>query len=1462
PMRSGTLLRPILPHFDIPCLSFCWELLTPPGWQANAHGPELLPADIEAKPLWPSGAIGIPELKWPSRGPSSQVSSQGTLRRLDEILSASSAEDLTFAEWFARWDIPEHPLFIDRCALNAAGYGPRSRCVPIGTDPKRQSVALLTLKQYALALVALDSGLLITSAAEASKFERSESLLTAIAQTAIWGCDRSDRFQTVQRWRGEMTPKGAAARKASGLACALPGWPVWHFTCPSWPEPVAQIELRDGRTGLTQGWATALLAFLLCSMPRLPVRWQILVPSALAALALLLHLWLPDQLFTFTAGLLIGASGSLFYRLGCQLGRSVSGQRPALACTTRRFLARLPWLAAPVLLVAILASRSSALATHGGQDPPIQVLIPYEGTYQPGQPADRVVVRQSDCEMLEKMAELRPSTSDAEVVLVGASHRLSWSGQREVLLESELELRATGEVTWKLPVGGAREISAALDGQTVPVFIEAGGKQAVIALPAAGSFKLLARRTLDVTGHEPAVTLDFPVNPHPAARLIVDQPGRFGALKLSTARGRLETANDRLTAGLGPADHALLRWGDNDATAVQAAAVVMEGTLLWNVMPAGDLLQARFTCRTTARQLSSLRFQIEKGLVPRFVQVPGLIASTIEDTDKQPVWTMRFDPPLHDKSELQIEMWRPIQNELNGRDEALTRRLPRLEPLGIEKYAGLLGVRRPGHWSGRLEPIAGTDPLNDHSFMKIWGPLPDDQLTLAGTTRLARDVTPVFRTGPAVARVTIKPTLELRIEPGRIDVSLDAAFEDDTGSLDHLEVAVPPDLVVVSVKSEGLTHWNRSDTRRLLIRYDRALPQSRRRLWIHGWIPVLQDPLAMGTQSLSVPTPWLELLGMDNQPGKLIINSEGPLEIKDATGLFAISPAKSTSPEPLSGAAEAGQGSRVVYRVEDPSRLGSLSWTSPSPRVNVTIESQLRIHRDVAQWVAVLRYEVLGGSRQTIHLKLPLAWALNAQFDLAGTEFHYRTSSIGPHMFWTLTPDHPVWGTQRVVIRSVLPHHGDQEVAYPEITPLGQGHIDTYLGLVYADRRLLSVAGTNGLHEISPGSHFSDPEFSHEPGTQARAFHVDSDRWWLKVQGSTTAASAAASSDESARVVSADLNLVLLPDRSLLGQAVYETQAPTGRFLVIELPKQSSIIWLTVDQNPVLPLGSSSGRWLIPLTEPGAGRVNLFWKVPASSTLAAHEIWSCTLPKAGVGRCSTLLTLHLPPNMIARSAFAGLELTTPDRAMLERADLIAQQLTDFAARIDRSSGRDRQRALALLISHELALRDVERSLRWNDRRGDRACKEQAGRDLEIIATSRKTLQENLRAAALDDEIEAADAYFGAPPKASLAIPVPMPDPTSPERLRNLGRPSFLIGMSSGLDEPPARVLGVLSEGSAADTEDVTEAPDRNRAGVLFLLGYLAVILMTVALWIPRPALTLLFCAGLLGLLTFLGGPVL
>ena len=39
----------------------------------------------------------------------------------------------------------------------------------------------------------------------------------------------------------------------------------------------------------------------------------------------------------------------------------------------------------------------------------------------------------------------------------------------------------------------------------------------------------------------------------------------------------------------------------------------------------------------------------------------------------------------------------------------------------------------------------------------------------------------------------------------------------------------------------------------------------------------------------------------------------------------------------------------------------------------------MTIHPDSAEWVAVLRYDVVGGALDVIHLKMPAAWAAGAE---------------------------------------------------------------------------------------------------------------------------------------------------------------------------------------------------------------------------------------------------------------------------------------------------------------------------------------------------------------------------------------------------------------------------------------------------------------------------------------------------
>jgi len=1459
--RPGAELRPALPRFGMPCLSFCWELVTPPGWQARPHGPGLLQSDPGTSPGWPFGSLGVLELRWPGRDRATRKASEETLHRLDLALASTSSEELTFAEWFARWDSGTIPLIIDRLALSAAGHGPRSRCIPIRVDPRGLPVSLRTLQQYGLTLLRLDPGLVITSQSEASRFDQADPWLTAMGEALLWGSDRSDRFQTAARWRGETTPRDTPGGGSADPLRALPGWPTWRFTGATWPGEASLVELRDERSGLVAGWTVALLVMLGLSWWHSPSpRWEIILPIAIVFLAVLFHLWQDDELASSSAGLFVGAMASLLHRLGRQFTARRPGERagPIRSGITSAPPTRLPLRAAPLLFVVFLLPQERAEARRD-QEQPIPVLMPYEGTYQPGQVPDHVILRQSDYQRLRELAQPRPAGDNRPLLLTGAAHHVAWSGDQEVSLVSDLELRstATGAATWRVPIAGAHDISATLDDRAVPVFIEADGQQAAISIPGAGSYKLQVRRTARVVADRQLESLDFPVNPMPSARLIVDRTSRPRPLKLLNARGKLTAASDQsLAAEIGQVDHVEIRWGDPDAAGARIAGAIIEGMVLWDVEPAGDRLHARFTYRGP-RRLSTLSFQMDPGLIPRSVEIPGLIDSFWGGTVDQPVWTARMDPPLEEGALFKLELWRPAQPAKGGKTSKsaddrrageLARRFPRLEPLGVERYSGLLGVRRPGHWTGRLEPLQGAEPLGEESFVKSWGPLPDDRLTLSGTTRLLRDEIPSLQTGPAAARIKIKPILQLGIDAGRIDVQFDAELDDVAGSMDHLEVALPLDLVVLSVESDALTDWSRPDPRQLLLRYDRAFFRSRRRLRIKGWIPVLEDPLKIGSQPLQVPTPWLEVSGMENAAGTLIISSASRLQVTGARGLTLM---------PASPAVAAGQADPRVdqtYRVDDPARLGTLQWISAPPRVNVLIESQITIHPDSAEWVAVLRYDVLGGALDTIHLKLPATWAMRAQVELAGGEFRPRSDPLGPFMFWRISPERPVWGSQRVVLRSALPLIPGQEVQLPEIAPLGRGVADTYLGLVYATGSALTTAGSSGLHEIRHASRFRDEEFGHVPGTNSRAFHVERDNWSLKVQIPPATEDAGGTAKESARVVSAEVDMTMLPDRSLLGRAVYETQAHTGRFLVAELPPGSSLLWSTVDQSPTAPLRSSEGRWLIPLGELGPCRVSLFWSAADPGGGSTASGWSLILPSAGVGRVSTLVTLHLPDQLAIKPSLAGLELTVPDRVDLERADRLARQITEFIAQIDRGSGRDRERAASLLIVHEMALRSAERSLRWSVRVGDRTRKEPAERDLEVIQSSRKALLESLRAAALDDEIDAAQSYLGLSPRAPASTLVAVPEPAGPDRLRNLGRPSFLIGLSSGLNEQPTRVNGSFENVAAA--ENMT--PDRARS--LLMLGVLSALGLTAAVRRRSAQQGFVILIGFLGMLGFVGGP--
>lgn len=144
--------------------------------------------------------------------------------------------------------------------------------------------------------------------------------------------------------------------------------------------------------------------------------------------------------------------------------------------------------------------------------------------------------------------------------------------------------------------------------------------------------------------------------------------------------------------------------------------------------------------------------------------------------------------------------------------------------MGVERFTGSLGVRRPGDWTGRLEPLPNTDPINDESFVKAWGQLPTEPLTLSGTSRFSRDLLATYQTGPTPSRVQVRPALQLRIESGRIALILDADLIELSGHSPLIEAVLPEGIQITQVAGDGLMDWTISPDHHLHLIWDARVP--------------------------------------------------------------------------------------------------------------------------------------------------------------------------------------------------------------------------------------------------------------------------------------------------------------------------------------------------------------------------------------------------------------------------------------------------------------------------------------------------------------------------------------------------------------------------------------------------------------------------------------------------------------
>jgi hypothetical protein len=1397
---NGSLLHPELPEIGLPCLSFVWEIVTPASWKVGDCGPGLIANDRNNPADWPCGALGLWNPSWSSFLMRAAPEPGERLRALDDRLDLSAAAELTLAEWFSRWDAGPWPIVIDRLALNSAGLGPKSPCVPGRSKVNRQEISLATLQQNGLAMVPFPDAHLITTAAEAASRAQPAQEAGSIAETLAWGSDRTDRFQTPDRWRGEASPRTAATAgdEAAERLKLPPGRTIWRFSGASWPGGDSYVHLVDIRGRIVMAWIVVVLLATawLAARSRLAHGWPIIL-AVFAVACAFLGPALPERYACMTAAGFAVALALLIVELARRTHRVTQPDQADVRSESsiQRRVGRSAIGASLVLLLAGAIHTLRAAPPEG--ESPILALFPYDGAFDPKRPVDRVILRLGDFDRLCRLAANDP-TPPPTVTAVSAVHRIARVSAQDIIVESQIELAAHGRgpCSWEVPISFSREIGATLDGESCPVAILPGGSQAKVVIPEAGSHVLRLRRLVAATVDEGGFDeLSLPINAMPTARAILEPPRDDVPQGDLAARGRTELKPDRALIGLlGPTDRIVIRWARPGPPRVPRAVGGADGLMLWDVHPAGDRLRSRLTYHQP-RELSTIRLAHDPGLILRSVQAPGRSEVFFEDAQDDQ-WLLSIDPPLPPGSTLAIDCWRPWDPARGdssrprmapGREGGVVRQLPRIQPVGVERFTGSLGVRRPGDWTGRLEPLHNTDPINDESFVKAWGQLPAEPLTLSGTSRFSRDLLATFQTGPTPSRVQVRPALQVRIESGRIAMILDAEMIELSGHAPLIEAVMPEGIQVTQVSGDGLMDWTISSDQHLHLIWERPDSGPRRRVRISGWIPLIEDPLEIGSRHHRVRTPWVNWVGAEAVTGSLVVSSDSKPALAGAEGL--------TPMPPPSVSIEAGglrsAPYRLAFQVDDASRLGEIRWEPAPPRVAVTIESQMTLYSDFAQWVAVLRYDVMGGALDAIHLEIPVPWAGPAKLHLSGEEFQLTPEIRGSSVHWTITPRRPLWGSHRLVIHSKLPLPADREIVYPEVAPWGNGAFDAYLEIVNATGSPLNSEGSTGLQPIDPATHFQAKEFVRDIGTPAGAYRVLRAPWVLRHRLPRGIPESGTSEDDAARVVLADLLMTVMPDRSILGRAIYETVPDSGRMLTIELPTGSSILWAAVESNPTIPLRSGPGAWSIVLEGRREDRVCVIWRTdgPASSASLRSSGWPAVLPRAGVGPSRSFLEVFTPPGVTVAEIPAGFEPATMPRLEMARADWVSQSILSFLGQLDRSSGRDHKRLVALLINHELALRRALRSARW--RESGRA-RSPVDPDLERIPSARSALASAVSSAGLLDDQAAAQGYLGESAAGASRPPAGIPEPTALGRIRAFGKPTAMIGITKGTDDrsPP------------------------------------------------------------------------
>ncbi len=1279
---SGPIpLRPPLPATEADCIRFTWHIRIPGGWQVGGVGPGLTGLDpgagvgperllIRGSPVWPTARTA-------AVGPRSTIE---TLR--GRLPSLKLAPDLSIAACLLELDGSPLPLVVDRVGLDAAGLGPDT---PIGatsaasgpTDPGRVEIG-------GIALMPLGRAVLVTTprSADVEGFSRASSReawdVSAI-EAIQKGSVAEHRLVSVPRWCEEagLTPGVPGARPSADS----PGADTW-LECNGWPAADAWILPEPAGRRYHAGHLLALaLLGLGLGARRLPSRWRGLVPGLVSAAALIAAGLGPSVPAWIRLGLGLGALSTWLARpprpvrpatdlsRASRIGTGLGARRPGSTAAA----------AGTLSLVAMLGVVPGSVAgDRAGSEPPILVLLPYDGPPDPSARPLRALLQLADYERLRAISRAINPTRGSSLTALDAVHTAEFADAAILRLATEFTLVLEGQdpVDWSVPVEEAMEIRASVDDRPVPCRIVDEGKTARIRVAGEGRHRLRVDRSVKLAGGRGAGRVTWAINPVPHARLTLVGLDHARDYELEGRTLRIESTRGRCEVDLGPAvSVGLISRGDGDDHLAPEKGAY-DALALWDARPAGDFLRLRLTSRRSDR-VGQLRLTVDPDAIVRPLDGRRVVEVAWRRSPDGAEWVGTFDPPFRRGEAIALEVWRPRPPGIVANAGAVRRGSPRFRAGGESSISGVLAFRRPGDWSGRLSGQTGFDALDEESFVNAWGPLPDEPYTLAGVRGFQAEGRAEVESGPVRPRRSVTPSVRLELGEGRVDVQVEAELTDLAGLSTELDVSIPASLVLERATADGLAGFDRPEPGRVHLEFQ-PLDAPARRIVLRGHLPVASDSVSDETRAFRQKTPWPSWSDAVEEPGTLTLVALTPPQVEHGRGLTSL-----TAGDPIAASTQVPV-FRKVYRVEHPDDAGAVAWRAAAPRVAVFLNSRLGIGENSAELNATIRYEVAGGPLGSLYLKVPSAWAEGAQVEVAGDNVQMIAETRGEWTLWTLRPRKPIWGSARLVVRLSREGLGRQPLAFPDIIPLGQGVVEKRLTVERRTTLPIEVEASPGLIAVDPAQ-IQDATTVGGPLPAVRAFRVAGDQWSLHVRVGVPPRRGIDLPGR-AGVRKMDTGCVVARDGGAWGRASLFVDARRGSSFSFGLRPDSAVVWASADGRPARILSSGPGRWSIPFESTGPVEVDLVWKSASGTGEGARPL---DLPALDEPDVPTLISVAAAPGLILRGGVKGLEPIDDPAARAWRVERLARRIVDVIGEIDRSSAAQERDLLALLRDYHL-----------------------------------------------------------------------------------------------------------------------------------------------------------------------------